>query len=74
MATQVLDALGLKCPQPIIKIAVVAPDMKGGETLEVWGDCPTFERDVRTWCDRLNKTVISVVDEGNNRKKIQILF
>jgi tRNA 2-thiouridine synthesizing protein A len=64
MAVEVLDTLGMKSPQPILKIAVKAPDMKHGDILEILGDCPTFERDVRTWCERLGKVVLSVKDEG----------
>jgi tRNA 2-thiouridine synthesizing protein A len=74
MATEVLDTLGLKCPQPILKIAVKAPDMQAGDILEVLGDCPTFEKDVRTWCQRLNKVLLSVQTEDRQRKRIQILF
>jgi tRNA 2-thiouridine synthesizing protein A len=47
MKVTVLDTFGLKCPQPVLKIAVKAPDMNVGEILEVWGDCPTFEKDIR---------------------------
>lgn len=74
MATEVLDTLGLKCPQPVLKLAVIAPDMRPGDLLEILGDCPTFEKDVRTWCDRLNKTLLSVQDEGNGKTRIQIQF
>ncbi len=74
MANQVLDTTGLKCPQPVLKIAVKAVDMKPGDILEVLGDCPTFERDVRVWCERLGKLVISVKKEDNNKKRIQIRF
>ncbi len=74
MPKEILDTLGMKCPQPVLKIAVKAPDMKSGEILEVLGDCPTFERDVRVWCERLGKVFLAVKDEGNNRKRIQIQF
>ena len=74
MAVEVLDMVGIKCPQPVLKIAVKAPDMNPGDILEVVGDCPTFERDVRVWCQRLKKTFLSIKDEGDNRKRIQILF
>ena len=47
MAVEILDTIGLKCPQPILKIAVKAADMNLGDILEIIGDCPTFERDVR---------------------------
>jgi tRNA 2-thiouridine synthesizing protein A len=74
MAIEILDMIGMKCPQPVLKIAVRAPDMKTGEILEVLGDCPTFERDVRVWCERLGKTLLSIRDEGHGRKRIQIRF
>ncbi len=74
MAVLVLDTLGLKCPQPVLKIAVKAPDMKQGDILEVLGDCPTFEKDLRTWCERLSKVFLSVKDDGANKKIIQIQF
>lgn len=74
MAVDILDMVGMKCPQPVLKIAVKAPDMNSGDILEAIGDCPTFERDVRVWCQRLNKTFLSIQDEGNGRKRIRILF
>ena len=74
MSVVVLDTTGIKCPQPILKIAVTAPGMNPGDILEVVGDCPTFERDVRAWCNRLTKVVLSVTEEGENTKRIQIQF
>ena len=74
MAMKVLDTLGLKCPQPVLKIAVQAPDMRPGDILEVLGDCPTLERDVRIWCDRLDKVFLAIKDEGGNAQRIQIQF
>ncbi len=67
-----LDTLSLRCPQPILKIAVKAADMKPGDILEVLGDCPTFERDVRIWCERLGKVFLAVNHDGGKRKEIQI--
>jgi tRNA 2-thiouridine synthesizing protein A len=64
----------MKCPQPVLKIAVKAPDMNPGDILEAIGDCPTFEKDVRAWCKRLGKTFLSMKEDGNNRKRIQIQF
>ncbi|MES0362716.1 MAG: sulfurtransferase TusA family protein [Desulfobacteria bacterium] len=74
MAMEVLDALGLKCPQPILKIAVKAPEMEPGDILEILGDCPTFEKDLRTWCERLGKVFLSIKDEGGDKMRIQIQF
>ena len=71
-----LDTLGLKCPQPVLKLALQASQMRSGDILEVLGDCPTFERDVRKWCERLNKPLLAVNDNGNGSKakKIQVQF
>jgi len=74
MKTEVLDTLGLKCPQPVLKLAVKAPDIKSGDVLEILGDCPTFEKDVRIWCERLDKVFLSIKDEGRKKKRIQIQF
>lgn len=73
MAVQVLDTLGMKCPQPVLKIAVEAPNIGDGDILEVIGDCPTFEKDVRIWCERLGRVFLSVKQEGVSRR-IQIQF
>ena len=74
MALEVLDMVGMKCPQPVLKIAVKAPDMNHGDILEVVGDCPTFEKDVRVWCERLGKIFLAIKDEGHGKKRIQIQF
>jgi tRNA 2-thiouridine synthesizing protein A len=74
MAVVVLDTLGVKCPQPVLKIAVKAPSMKPGDILEILGDCPTFERDIRAWCHRLGKVMLSVKEESDTAKRIQIQF
>ena len=52
MATQILDCVGLKCPQPTLKVTVQSTRMKPGDILEVVADCSTFEKDVREWATR----------------------
>jgi tRNA 2-thiouridine synthesizing protein A len=74
MAVAILDTTGLKCPQPVLKIAAKSPDMQHGDVLEVIGDCPTFERDIREWCKRLKKALLYIKDEGAGRKRCQIQF
>ena len=74
MKTEVLDTVGLKCPQLVLKIAVIAPEMSPGDILEVLGDCPTFEKDLRTWCERMGKVFLSIKDEGQDKMRIQIQF
>ncbi|MFH1423302.1 MAG: sulfurtransferase TusA family protein [Planctomycetota bacterium] len=73
MATVRLDTLGLKCPQPVLKIAATAPKMKPGDVLEIIGDCPTFAEDIKKWCDKLQKILISCVEQ-NGKFTAQIQF
>jgi tRNA 2-thiouridine synthesizing protein A len=74
ISIELLDTLGMKCPHPVLKLTVESPNMEPGDILEILGDCPTFERHVRTWCKRLGKVMLSVKNEGEARKRIQIQF
>ena len=74
METHILDTSGLQCPEPVLKIAMKATEIKEGEILEVIADCPTFEKDVRKWCNRLKKTILFIQDCGDGKKRCQIKF
>ncbi|MHB8121023.1 MAG: sulfurtransferase TusA family protein [Desulfuromonadaceae bacterium] len=69
-----LDASGLKCPKPVLKLSVISVEMQPGEILEIIGDCPTFERDIVAWCARLKKTLLLMHDDGNDRRRAMIRF
>jgi tRNA 2-thiouridine synthesizing protein A len=73
MEVQTLDARGLKCPQPTLKMTVAVNSMSKGEVLEVLADCPTFEEDIKGWSERTRKTVLWVRDEGSfKRCQVQV--
>ena len=74
MATQTLDLLGLKCPQPVLKIATLAKDLPAGETVEILADCESFPKDIAAWCTKTGKTLMFCVDEGGGKFKAQIQF
>ncbi|TAN40365.1 MAG: sulfurtransferase TusA family protein [Nitrospirae bacterium] len=73
MPLYTLDARGLKCPQPTLKITAQAVRMKPGDVLEAVADCPTFEKDVRDWCTRSRKVLLWIREESG-AKKCQIQF
>ncbi|MCL4532770.1 MAG: sulfurtransferase TusA family protein [Deltaproteobacteria bacterium] len=73
MPTQTIDARGLKCPQPILKITASAIKMKAGDIIEIIADCSTFENDLRDWCQRSKKMLMWVKEEAG-AKKAQIQF
>jgi len=64
MATEVLDLKGLKCPQPVLKIAIKASTIPPGTSLEVQADCSSFPQDVEKWCRDSGKVLVSIVDRG----------
>jgi tRNA 2-thiouridine synthesizing protein A len=74
MATHTLDTLGLKCPQPILKVAVRAKELQSGDMLEVVADCPSFPKDIEAWCSKMGKTLLFCADEGWGKFKAQVQF
>lgn len=73
MATQTLDAMGLKCPQPILKVAVKAKELQSGDMLEVTADCESFPKDIEAWCQKTGKTLLFCSTEGD-KHTAQIQF
>lgn len=72
MSKEVLDCVGMKCPQPVLKIAAKSATMGPGDILEVLGDCSTFEKDCRVWCTRTGKTLLSCLQEAGGVVRAQI--
>ena len=68
-----IDCTGMRCPQPVLKLAVETADTPPGSVVEIIGDCPTFEKDVRTFCDRRKKALLSIREDGE-RKIIAIQY
>lgn len=46
----VVDARGLRCPLPVIRLAHVALDAPAGTVVEVWATDPAARADVPAWC------------------------
>lgn len=74
MATYNLDTLGLKCPQPILKVAIKAKELQKGDVLEIVADCESFPKDIEAWCSKQNKMLLFCSDEGEGKYKAQIEF
>ena len=74
MAVVILDARGLRCPQPTIQMTIKALKLRKGDILEVVADCSTFGNDVRNWCLRNNKTLLWIRDEEEGIRRCQVQF
>ncbi|MGV8120008.1 MAG: sulfurtransferase TusA family protein [Candidatus Xenobiia bacterium LiM19] len=72
MANIVLDCVGMKCPEPILKASVKVTELQKGDTLEIVGDCHTFERDIKAWCQKTKRTLLWSRDEGAGKIRVQI--
>jgi tRNA 2-thiouridine synthesizing protein A len=64
-----LDYSGLKCPQPVLKLTIEARRTAPGTQVEVLADCPQFPTDVRAWCQKYGKVLLSCTDTGNGKFK-----
>ena len=74
MATQVLNCLGLKCPQPILKLTVLARQIAAGTQLEITADCAEFPADIKKWCGKQGKPLISLVEYAAGKFRAQVQF
>ncbi len=74
MADMVLDYKGLKCPQPTLKLTLEVGNIPEGFTVEVMADCSKFPIDIKNWCNRTEKTLLSCVDIGEGDFKAEIQF
>jgi len=72
MATEKLDCLGLKCPQPILKVVAKIPSMQAGDILEVLADCPSFPTDMKAWCEKTGKVLLMLTTDGTGKHTAQI--
>lgn len=53
-----LDACGLQCPGPIKRVYEEISKMNYGDTLEVKASDPGFAKDIKSWCESTNNTLI----------------
>jgi len=45
-----LDAIGLRCPEPVMMVRMTIRKMAGGETLLIKCDDPSTTRDIPSFC------------------------
>jgi len=65
---QVVDCVGLFCPNPIIQTAARLKEMAPGEILEVLADDATFPKDIPDWCAKTGYEFLGVDEEGGEFK------
>ncbi len=58
LAQQVLEAEGLRCPEPVMMIRKSIRAMSSGEVLKVIADDPSTKRDIPTFCEFMEHQLI----------------
>jgi len=53
-----LDALGLRCPEPVMMVRLQVRKMQEGETLLITADDPATTRDVPSFCRFMQHTLL----------------
>ena len=69
-----IDARGLHCPLPVIRLSQAAAGLEAGSLLEVLADDPAFPVDVRAWCHMTGHDLVSLEadDAGPYRARIRV--
>ncbi|WP_421272463.1 sulfurtransferase TusA [Aeromonas taiwanensis] len=58
-ATHELDAIGLRCPEPVMMVRKKVRLMAEGETLLVSADDPSTTRDIPSFCRFMDHTLVA---------------
>ncbi|MBV7471957.1 sulfurtransferase TusA [Aeromonas sp. sif0611] len=58
-ATHELNAIGLRCPEPVMMVRKKVRLMADGETLLVSADDPSTTRDIPSFCRFMDHTLIA---------------
>ncbi len=66
-----IDATGLKCPMPVIKLQQQVRRCEPGQVLKLLTTDQAAEKDVRSWC-RLNKHDFLTIENGSNHQLLTI--
>lgn len=64
-AGYIVDACGLQCPGPIMKVYDAIRNMEYGDILEAKATDPAFQEDIKTWCERTGNRLVSIKHENN---------
>ncbi|MDY6965982.1 MAG: sulfurtransferase TusA family protein [Halobacteriota archaeon] len=63
-----LDASGLSCPMPIVKLAKKTKELNVGDVLELIVDDAGAKEDVPAWCNRTGNEYLGMEEDEENMK------
>lgn len=67
-----LDALGMRCPEPVMMVRLQIRNMQDGQTLSVIADDHSTTRDIPSFCRFMEHTLVSAyIDKSPYQYLIQ---
>ncbi len=60
-----IDAVGKRCPRPIIELAKATRRADAGATIRIQADDLAFESDVRAWCETSGAALTELTRDGS---------
>lgn len=61
-----IDATGLFCPMPIVKLKKAIDKLTPGQRVLIWADDPSFGDDVISWCQETHNKLIYLSQQDGN--------
>ncbi|WP_036801125.1 MULTISPECIES: sulfurtransferase TusA [Photobacterium] len=58
-ATHILEAEGLRCPEPVMMVRKTVRKMAEGDTLLITADDPSTTRDIPSFCRFMDHTLLA---------------
>lgn len=65
LVTQMLDARGLVCPMPTIRLGQAIRKVNVGDVIELWTDDPGSQANMTAWTKNTGHQLVSSMVEGN---------
>jgi tRNA 2-thiouridine synthesizing protein A len=68
---RLLDARGLRCPQPVLMLAAAMDEVDPDDVVELWADDPAAKVDVPVWC-RMRRQELQGLDQFDSAVRFRV--
>ena len=65
---EILDCIGLFCPEPLFQTREVVDELDAGDVLEVLADDPAAEEDLTRFAKRTGHEMLAIEDLGDHQR------
>ncbi len=65
-----INACGLQCPGPILKVSETMKELNAGEELEISATDPAFITDIESWCNRTGNILVESEAKGGQYRAL----